>query len=68
MSIDDKLESSMEQSEFIRDMTSNLLLTMSGISVIADKLPFQITVIIILILINIVFLFFRLRKKKSTDF
>ena len=54
--------------EFIKDMTSNVLLTMLGLSFIADELPFQITVIVILIIINILFLYIRLRKKKSTEF
>ncbi len=63
--IQEKLEQSMEKSEFIKDMTTNLLLTLLGLSMITDWLPFQIIIIIFFILINLYYLITKSKKTKK---
>ena len=63
--IQEKLEQSMEKSEFIKDMTTNLLLTLLGLSMITDWLPFQIAIIVFFILINLYYLISKSKKSKK---
>jgi len=63
--IQEKLEQSMEKSEFIKDMTTNLLLTLLGLSMITDWLPFQIAIIVFFILINLYYLISKSKKTKK---
>jgi len=63
--IQEKLEQSMEKSEFIKDMTTNLLLTLLGLSMITDWLPFQIIIIVFFILINLYYLITKSKKTKK---
>ena len=63
--IQEKLEQSMEKSEFIKDMTTNLLLTLLGLSMITDWLPFQIIIIVFFILINLYYLISKSKKTKK---
>ncbi|MFX0069849.1 MAG: hypothetical protein ACFFAO_02055 [Candidatus Hermodarchaeota archaeon] len=60
--IQEKLEESMERGEFIKEITTNLLLSLLGVSLLADWPPLQIAVVIVLIFIN-VFYFYKRRKK-----
>ena len=60
--IQEKLELSMEKSEFIKDMTTNLLLTLLGLSMITDWLPFQIIIIVFFVLINLYYLISKSKK------
>ena len=63
--IQEKLELSMEKSEFIKDMTTNLLLTLLGLSMITDWLPFQIIIIVFFVLINLYYLMSKSKKAKK---
>ena len=63
--IQEKLEQSMEKSEFIKDMTTNLLLTLLGLSMITDWLPFQIIIIVSFVLINLYYLLSKSKKAKK---
>ena len=63
--VQEKLEQSMEKSEFIKDMTTNLLLTLLGLSMITDWLPFQIIIIVFFILINLYYLISKSKKTKK---
>ncbi|MFX1274336.1 MAG: hypothetical protein ACFFBP_01980 [Promethearchaeota archaeon] len=66
--IQERLEESLEKSELIKDMTTNLLLTLLGISFLANTPLFQWGVIIIFIAINILYIFLRTRKSKKKIF
>ncbi len=63
--IKEKLEQSMEKSEFLKDITTNLLLTLLGLSMITDWLPFQIALIAFFILINLYYFFIKSKKSKK---
>ncbi|MBY9003423.1 MAG: hypothetical protein KGD73_05580 [Candidatus Lokiarchaeota archaeon] len=63
--IREKLESSMEKSEFVKDMTTNLLLTLLGLSILTDFPPFQWAIIGAFVLINGYYLFIKSRKSKK---
>lgn len=53
--IQERLEETLEKGEFFKEITSNLLLTLLGVSLLADWPPLQWVVLVILILINILF-------------
>jgi len=63
--IQDKVESSMEKGEFLKDMTTNLLLTLLGLSIIADWAPFQWAIIGVFVIINAYYLYIKTRKRKK---
>ncbi|MHA2288816.1 MAG: hypothetical protein ACXABG_08515, partial [Promethearchaeota archaeon] len=63
--IQEKLEQSMEKSEFLKDITTNLLLTLLGLSMITDWLPFQIVLIVFFIVINLYFFFIKSKRAKK---
>jgi len=63
--IREKLDVSMEKSEFIKDITTNLLLTLLGLSILTDYPPFQWTIIGFFVVINAYYLFIKSRKKKK---
>lgn len=63
--IQDKVESSMEKGEFVKDMTTNLLLTLLGLSIIADWAPFQWAIIGVFVIINAYYLYIKTRKRKK---
>ena len=60
--IQERLEETLEKGEFFKEITSNLLLTLLGVSLLADWPPLQWTVVGILIAIN-VYYFYKRRKK-----
>jgi hypothetical protein len=60
--IQEKLEQSMEKSEFLKDITTNLLLTLLGLSMITDVLPFQIIIIVFFVLINLYYIFIKSKR------
>jgi hypothetical protein len=60
--IQERLEESLEKGEFFKEITSNLLLTLLGVSLLADWPPLQWVVVGILIAIN-VYYFVKRRKK-----
>jgi hypothetical protein len=60
--IQERLEETLEKGEFFKEITSNLLLTLLGVSLLADWPPLQWGVVAILILIN-VYYFIKRRKK-----
>jgi hypothetical protein len=60
--IKERLEESLEKGEFFKEITSNLLLTLLGVSLLADWPPLQWAVVGILITIN-VYYFYKRRKK-----
>ena len=63
--IREKLDVSMEKSEFIKDITTNLLLTLLGLSILTDYPPFQWTIIGFFVVINAYYLYIKSRKKKK---
>lgn len=63
--IQEKLEQSMEKSEFVKDITTNLLLTLLGLSMITDWLPFQIVLIAFFVLINLYYFFIKSKRGKK---
>lgn len=63
--IQEKLEQSMEKSEFLKDITTNLLLTLLGLSMITDVLPFQIIIIVFFVLINLYYVFIKSKRAKK---
>jgi hypothetical protein len=63
--IQEKVENSMEKGEFIKDITTNLLLTLLGLSIIADWAPFQWGLIVVFIIINVYYFYIKTRKKKK---
>jgi hypothetical protein len=63
--IQEKLEQSMEKSEFLKDITTNLLLTLLGLSMITDWLPFHITIIVFFVLINLYYFFIKSKRAKK---
>ena len=63
--IQEKLEQSMEKSEFLKDITTNLLLTLLGLSMITDWLPFQIILIVFFVLINLYYFFIKSKRAKK---
>ena len=66
--IQERLEESLKKSELLKDMTTNLLLTLLGISFLVNTPMFQIGVIIVFIVINIIYLYLRTRKAKKKTF
>jgi len=66
--IHEKIEESMEKSEFIKDITTNLLLTLLGLSIIADAAIFQWFLIGFFIVINGYYFYSRTRKAKKKVF
>ncbi|MFW9824319.1 MAG: hypothetical protein ACFFE4_15355 [Candidatus Thorarchaeota archaeon] len=60
--IQERLEESLERGEFFKEITSNLLLTFLGVSLLADWPPLQWMIVAILIFIN-VYYFIKRRKK-----
>ncbi len=66
--IQERLEETLERGEFFKEITSNLLLTFLGVSLLTDFPPIQWTVVGILIAIN-VYYFYKRRKtiKKRTQ-
>ena len=66
--IQERLEETLERGEFFKEITTNLLLTFLGVSLLTDFPPIQWTVIGVLIAIN-VFYFYKRRKtiKKRTQ-
>ncbi|MHA1986087.1 MAG: hypothetical protein ACW98D_05545 [Promethearchaeota archaeon] len=60
--IQERLEESLEKGEFFKEITSNLLLTFLGVSLLSDWPPLQWAVVGILIIIN-VYYFIKRRKK-----
>lgn len=63
--IQEKVESSMEKGEFIKDITTNLLLTLLGLSIIADWAPFQWALIVVFVIINVYYFYIKTRKTKK---
>ncbi|MFX1501236.1 MAG: hypothetical protein ACFFDH_09780, partial [Promethearchaeota archaeon] len=59
--IQEKLEETLEKGEFFKEITSNLLLTLLSVSLLADYLPLQLFVVVILIAVN--FYYFYKRRK-----
>ncbi len=66
--IQERLEESLKKSELLKDMTTNLLLTLLGISFLVNTPLFQIGVIIVFIAINVIYLYLRTRKAKKKIF
>lgn len=66
--IQKRLEETLERGEFFKEITSNLLLTFLGVSLLTDFPPIQWTVVGVLIAIN-VYYFYKRRKtiKKRTQ-
>jgi hypothetical protein len=66
--IQERLEETLERGEFFKEITTNLLLTFLGVSLLTDFPPIQWTVVGVLIAINI-FYFYKRRKtiKKRTQ-
>ncbi|MFX1418570.1 MAG: DUF1463 family protein [Promethearchaeota archaeon] len=66
--IQERLEETLERGEFFKEITTNLLLTFLGVSLLTDFPPIQWTVVGILIAIN-VYYFYKRRKtiKKRTQ-
>jgi hypothetical protein len=66
--IQERFEETLERGEFFKEITSNLLLTFLGISLLTDFPPIQWTIVGVLIAIN-VFYFYKRRKtiKKRTQ-
>ncbi len=66
--IQERFEETLERGEFFKEITSNLLLTFLGVSLLTDFPPIQWTVVGILIAIN-VYYFYKRRKtiKKRTQ-
>jgi hypothetical protein len=62
--IQEKLEKSMEKSEFVKDITTNLLLTLLGLSMITDSFPFQIVLIVFFVLVNLYYFFIKSKRAK----
>ena len=60
--IQERLEETLEKGEFFKEITSNLLLTLLGVSLLADWPPLQWAVVGILIAIN-VYYFYKRRMK-----
>lgn len=63
--IQEKVESSMEKGEFVKDITTNLLLTLLGLSIIADWAPFQWALIVVFVIINVYYFYIKTRKTKK---
>ncbi|MFX1568369.1 MAG: hypothetical protein ACFFCV_08370 [Promethearchaeota archaeon] len=63
--IQERLEETLEKGEFFKEITSNLLLTLLGVSLLADWPPLQWTVVGILIIINVYYFYKRRKKFKS---
>jgi hypothetical protein len=63
--IQEKLEQSMEKSEFVKDITTNLLLTLLGLSMITDSFPFQIILIVFFVLVNLYYFFIKSKRTKK---
>ena len=63
--IQEKLESSMEKSEFIKDMTTNLLLTLLGLSVLTQNPILQWIIIGAFVVINLYFLISKSRRSRK---
>jgi hypothetical protein len=66
--IQERLDVSMEQSELLKDLTSNLLLTFLGLSFLASTPIFQWGVVILLIAINILYIYLRTKRRKRKLF
>ncbi|MFX1389174.1 MAG: hypothetical protein ACFE9Z_03815 [Promethearchaeota archaeon] len=66
--IQERLEETLERGEFFKEITTNLLLTFLGVSLLTDFPPLQWTVVGVLIAIN-VYYFYKRRKtiKKRTQ-
>ena len=63
--IQERLEESLEKGEFFKEITSNLLLTLLGISLLTSWPPLQWVVVGILIGINVYY--FVKRRKRFKD-
>jgi hypothetical protein len=63
--IQEKLESSLEKSEFIKDMTTNLLLTLLGLSVLTQNPVLQWIIIGAFVVINLYFLISKSRRSRK---
>ena len=63
--IQERLEETLERGEFFKEITSNLLLTFLGVSLLGDWPPLQWTVVGVLILINVYYFYKRRKKFKS---
>ncbi len=61
----DRLEEKMEANEFSKEITSNLLLSLLGLSFLANSPPLSLTVIVSFILINVFFFYSRRKKLKE---
>lgn len=66
--IQEKVKSSLEKGEFVKDMTTNLLLTLLGLSIIADWAPFQWAIIGVFVIINAYYLYIKTRKTKKISY
>ncbi|MFX1258630.1 MAG: hypothetical protein ACFFAN_12275 [Promethearchaeota archaeon] len=60
--IQERLEETLEKGEFIKEITTNLLLTLLGVSLLSNWPPIQWIVVGLLVIIN-VFYFYKRRKK-----
>ncbi|MFX0176266.1 MAG: hypothetical protein ACFE85_08555 [Candidatus Hodarchaeota archaeon] len=66
--IQEKIEESMEKSEFFKDITTNLLLTLLGLSLLAQNAIFQWILIGFFVLINVYYFYLRTKKSKKKMF
>ena len=63
--IREKLEKSMEKSVFIKDMTTNLLLTLLGLSILTNEPVFQWIIIGAFVLINAYYLYSKSKRSRK---
>lgn len=66
--IQERLEETMEKGEFMKELTTNLLLTLLGLSILAVWPPFQYAIIGFFVVINVYFFISWRKKKKRTVF
>ncbi len=66
--IRERLEEKMQKGEFLKEMTTNLLLTLLGVSFWADTPWLQGVVIIVFIAINIFYIYLRAKRSKRKIF
>ena len=65
--IKEKLEESLEKSEFLKEITSNLLITLLGLSLLASSPGFQWIVVGVLIVINIYYIYGKMKKSRKKE-
>ena len=63
--IQEKLEQSLEKGEFLKEITSNILITLLSLSLLANSPSIQWIVVGILIFINIIYVYTRWNKFKK---